>query len=182
MKRWSLLICLALLLCLWSLVRISAGRRANAPELPPEIKSQLDEVFPGWRFSEVREEIRQFLKEEVSPNARPEIVQGDFDGNGSLDYAVLIEGGPIFNSAGEVGGHHGYVVAFLRNADGYKLYGMEAMGEYLTLMRKGEQGYDYETQRHFTYKNDAIGAGIFEKAGVSYIYENGRFRVIITSD
>jgi len=31
-------------------------------------------------------------------------------------------------------------------------------------------------------ENDAIFAGIFEKAGASYIYENGTFRAIITSD
>ena len=55
-------------------------------------------------------------------------------------------------------------------------------GEYLVLLRKGKRDYNYETNRYFTYENDAIFAGIFEKARESYIYENGKFRAIITSD
>ncbi len=55
-------------------------------------------------------------------------------------------------------------------------------GEYIALMKKGEKDYDYETDKNFIYKNDALFSGYFEKGGSSYIYEKGKFRGITTSD
>ena len=55
-------------------------------------------------------------------------------------------------------------------------------GAYLCLMPRGEWDYDFEMQAFFTYANDAILAGIFEKGGTSYVYEKGKFRAITTGD
>jgi hypothetical protein len=54
-------------------------------------------------------------------------------------------------------------------------------GGSLQLMRKGEGDYDYEEQREFTYQRDAIFSGM-GMGGTSYLYENGKFRAVITSD
>lgn len=54
-------------------------------------------------------------------------------------------------------------------------------GSCVMLMRKGETDYDYEKQREFTYPRDAIFSGI-GMGGLSYLYEYGTFRAIITSD
>jgi hypothetical protein len=154
-----------------------------APELASAIKSALDRRFPGWQFPSVSNDICKFLKDYVAPDARPELITGDFDGNGQLDYAALVQQGTVTNSEGVAIGHNVYVVAFLKKRSRFKMYIADPEGgEYLVLMRKGKRDYDYETNRYFTYANDAIFAGIFEKAGESYIYENGRFRAIITSD
>jgi|GEM_PF-2718306 len=51
----------------------------------------------------------------------------------------------------------------------------------LQLMRKGDGDYDYEAQREFTYPHDTLMSGL-GMGGTSYLYENGKFRAIITSD
>jgi hypothetical protein len=48
-------------------------------------------------------------------------------------------------------------------------------------MRKGDRDYDYGAQREFTYEYDTIMSG-FGMGGMSYLYENGKFRAIISSD
>jgi hypothetical protein len=49
----------------------------------------------------------------------------------------------------------------------------EESGDFLTVWKKGDRGYNYETQKHFTFAIDAVEAIIFEK---------GRFRAIVTGD
>jgi hypothetical protein len=156
----------------------------GAPEIPTAVKTSLDKNFPGWEFPFVSDDIRRFLKEHVSKDARPEVIQGDFDGDGHMDYAVLIEYG-VTETTQEPPQrfvHDVYVVAFLFRVTGYEMYRIGGGGEYLYLMKKGVRDYDYEADRHFYYSNDAIFAGYFEKGGTSYMYENGGFRAIITSD
>lgn len=179
MKRaWLLPLCLLLTPCQ------HLARERTTLEVPAAVRADLDERFPGWQFPEVRDEIRKFLKERVSPDARAEFVAGDFDGNGEPDYAALVEHGTVYNGEGAPVGHNLYLVAYLKSGDGFKFHMVdpEGGGEYLVLMKKGEKDYDYETDRNFTYEHDAIFAGIFEKAGTSYVYEGGKFRAIVTSD
>lgn len=171
----------ALLLFLLLLAPWAASAQEPAGlELPDELKAAIDKKLPGWKFAEVREEIRDYFKER-SPGTRLNLVRGDFDGNGLEDYATLVEHGKIYDQGREVGSN-AYVVVGMRRERGYKLHVLEAEGEYLELMRKGEKDYDFEKQTSFTYENDAIFAGIFEKAGSSYVFKNGKFHVILTSD
>ena len=159
------------------------GQETTKPELPAAIKSALDRKFPGWKFAPVSDEIRRFLRENVSTDTRPEMISGDFDGNGRLDYAVLIEHGNIFNEKRQPIGKNIYVVAFLRKGAGFKLYVLEkGNNEYLALSKKGEKDYSYQTDQNFVYAHDAVFAGIFDKGGSSFIYRNGRFHSVITSD
>jgi hypothetical protein len=58
----------------------------------------------------------------------------------------------------------------------------EGGGEYLFVMKRGEEDYYYETGKNFRYRYDTISAGIFGKAGISFVYETGRVRAIITGD
>ncbi len=151
-------------------------------QLPSIVRAELDKRFPGWRFPKVDEGIHRYLRENISADTRPEFISGDFDGNGQLDYAVMIEHGVALNEDGNPVGHNIYVVAFLKYGGKLKFYMVEDGGEYITLIKKGEKGYDYETDKNFIYKNDALFSGYFEKAGVSHIYEKGKFRGITTSD
>ncbi|MCU1264472.1 MAG: hypothetical protein JWM21_790 [Acidobacteria bacterium] len=150
--------------------------------LPASLKFDLDRKFPGWRYLTVDDEISSFLRENVSPYARPNLISGDFDGNGDRDYAALIE---HKNSSGKTGSPDESpvsLVIFLRTVTGFKMHVLDPEGDYLVSMKRGAWDYDFEAQRYFTYPHDAIFTGIFEKAGSSYIYENGRFRSIVTSD
>ncbi len=144
----------------------------------------LDKNLPGWEFPFVSDDIRKFLKARVSMEARPEVIQGDFDGDGQIDYALLIEYGmaTIYEAPHSKMSHDVLVVTFLKRVGGYEMHRVGEGGEYLYLMKKGVRDYDYEADRHFYYSNDAIFAGYFEKGGTSYMYENGGFRAIITSD
>jgi len=157
-------------------------------QLPSIVRTELDKRFSGWRFPKVDEGIHRYLRENISADIRPEFISGDFDGNGQLDYAVIIEHGVALGEDGNPVGHNIYVVAFLKNGDKLKFYmvddgGMVVDGGvFIALIKKGEKGYDYGTDKNFIYKNDAIFSGYFEKGGSSYIYEKGKFRGITTSD
>lgn len=159
------------------------NRRGETFEFPEVVKSELDKRFPGWKFQKEREDILKYLKESVSPDARPEFIKGDFDGNGEQDYAVLFEQGKVQNEQGNDIGADIHLVAFLQKKNKFEVREIEdGYGDFLMLEEKGSSGYNYETDKNFTFKNDAVFSGIFEKAGVSYIYENDKFREIVTSD
>lgn len=145
----------------------------------------MDKRFPGWRLSQVSDGVRQFFGERF-PGARPNLIKGDFDGDGQADYAVLIEHGN-FDRGGAAFSHVVEKLAFLRRGAGYRLYTLEEAAPanpelYLTLAGKGEEGVDFHTQRKFRYPNDSITVSFFEKAGGTYIYRKGRFRYIVESD
>ncbi len=155
-------------------------------QLPSTVRAELDKRFSGWRFPKVDEGIHRYLRENISADIHPEFISGDFDGNGQLDYAVFIEHGVALGEDGNPVGHNTYVVAFLKSGDKLKFYLVDSGGdsgdEYIALIKKGEKGYEYGTDKNFIYKNDAIFSGYFEKGGSSYIYEKGKFRGKITSD
>ncbi len=171
-------------LCL-SLLPTAAARGVQSGRLPEAINSTLNRKFPGWRFSEVSGVVGQFFAERF-PRARPNLIGGDFDGDGQTDYAVLIEHAN-FNKSGKSFTHVVELLAFLRRGARYKLHILEGSAPanpelYLTLARKGEEGRDFRTGRVFRYPNDSISVSYFEKAGGTYIYRGGRFRYVIESD
>jgi len=172
---------MTLMLCLVLTSHVS-GRQGFSEQIPLAIKSSLDSKFPGWKFPEVREEIRQFLKQEVSADARPEVIAGDFDGNELTDYALIIEHGKLLNERGEAIGINAHLVVYLNRGGKYKFYELDDPGEYLVLGRKGTNGFDFKADKKFKYENDSIEVGIFEKAGWTYVYENGKFRYIYSID
>lgn len=151
-------------------------------QLPSILRVELDKRFSGWRFPKVDDAVHKHLRENISADARPEFVSGDFDGNGQLDYAALIEHGAKLNENANPVEPNIYTVVFLKDGDKLKFYMLDEGGEYIALIKKGEKGYSYETDSRFTYKNDALFNGYWEKGGSSYIYEKGKFRGIVTSD
>jgi len=152
------------------------------PRLPTPIKVLLDKRFSGWEFPEISDDDCQIVKQTGGPDAYPELIQGDFDGDGRLDYAVLIEESSNNHEKGIVVYPDIYIVAFLNRHQGYKMTIVTREGGgCLQVMPKGEGDYDYEAEREFTYSNDTIMSG-FGMGGTSYLYENGKFRAIITSD
>jgi hypothetical protein len=161
----------------------SASWAQNYSEkLPSSARRTLNRRFPGWKFVKVSLEVRQFFEKEMK-GASPSLISGDFDGNGRIDYAALIQHGKVFNERGKAIGSKYYLVAFLRRGRGYRMYVIkDPDGEYLCLAKKGTRDYNYEEQKEITYANDAIMTGIFEKAGSSYVYRNGRFLSFSSSD
>jgi hypothetical protein len=152
------------------------------PKLPHPIKVLLDKNFPGWQFPAVSDDDCQSVKSWGGKDAFAQLIQGDFDGDGRLDYAVLIEVESGTDDRGLVSRPAYYVVAFLARRNEYRMRMVtQEGGGCLQLMPKGEGDYDYDAQRGFTYSRDTIfsGGGC---CGSSYLYEHGKFRGVITSD
>lgn len=171
---------LALMLCLHTVV---TTQQLAPHELPLQAQAALYLKFPDWRYADVSDEVRQALRTDSAGNSRPDLISGDFDGDTQGDYAALIYHGTVRVEKDEIIYPQDSLVVLMAQDCGYQLQVIEDPdGEYIQLIRKGDGGYDYETQKEFIYQHDAIDAIIFEKAATSYVYEDGHFRAIITGD
>src|SRR5215213_1653338 len=110
---------LLLLPTLLLLPSMASGSNVAKYDLPIAVRIRLDKRFPGWRFANVGDEIRRALKE-YAPGAQPEFARGDFDGNGKVDFALLIEHGEVLNNEGVATSRKIHLVALLRNRKGYR--------------------------------------------------------------
>lgn len=140
--------------------------------LPVEIRRTLDAQYPGWRFFRVAAENLPYCK----PPNHGWMVSGDFDGNGELDYAVLIV-------------HRGseQLLAFVREGASYRKMVVPNGGEssYITLMPRGKVFHwadpDLATSDrpppvvYFTLRNDGIKAQLCESDSSVYEFKNGKF-------
>lgn len=175
---------LQLLLVLFITASVQVYGQEAASKLPGDVEAFLSQRFSGWKLAQINPDIHKFLKESVSAEARPDFISGDFDGNGQTDYAVYI-------THGQTSKRKLSVVALLKNGGKFRPYVLESedaaseneiYGSYLSRDKKGAKGYNHDTKRAFTYVHDAIFVGFWEKGGTSYVYRNGRFKAIITSD
>ncbi len=157
-----------------------ASSQAQSINLPNECQKILNKNFRGWKLAKIQKEIVKYHRRNNFPYA-PNLVKGDWNGDGKIDYAVLIEQGKLENSRGEVIGEHRFTVVFVRTQKSFKSFLFNG-GDYIELMKKDSKDYNYETDKNFRYKTDAIFDGIWEKAGVSYVWKKGKFVEIVTSD
>lgn len=154
----------------------------KSPDLPLPIKVLLNGNFPGWSFPEVSEDDCYAVRECGGLEAYAQMIKGDFNDDGLMDYAVLIQRSAEANDKGVAKPLIVDIVAFFRKTGGYKMYPVSSEGgSALILMRKGESDYDYEGEREFTYPRDSIFSGV-GMGGTSYIWEHGTFRALTTSD
>jgi hypothetical protein len=136
----------------------SLGTQASQA-LPGPVRSALDQMHPGWRVGAVGQHVRAAVGARLGPT--PNIIVGDFDGNGHADVAVLIEYPNV--EPGKAFTHVIEVIAFLNTARGYGLIGLMPGSPgpnpdvYLTLQKRGTQGFDFEANRKFVYPHDSIG-------------------------
>lgn len=171
-----------LIMVLLSVLLVGPTAVAQTHQLPAAAVQKLNRRFPGWKFAEPSAEVQQFFKDQMKGES-PVAISGDFDGNRKRDYAVLIRHGSYFNTQRQPIGPRYYLIVFLRRDRHYKMHVIKNPdGEYLCLAKKGTCDYSYDEQKEITYANDAILTCIFEKAGSSYVYKNGKFVSFISSD
>lgn len=143
--------------------------------LPAACAKILDKEFKGWKMAEVNKAAADWIKRSKKPFA-PNLIKGDFDGNGKTDYAVMIQRENNAQPAIST-------VVFLHSAKGYKMFDLEGGdGDYIVLEKKGTRAFDHDKNKGFAHKYDAVSVGIWEKAATSYIWKNGKFNGVITSD
>ncbi len=157
----------------------------QAIELPEQISRSLDKSFPGWRLSRVDKEIVDFLNSRMA-DSQPNLISGDFDGDGHEDYALLIEH-TNFTEPGKTFTHVLEKLVFLKRGTDFKRFELEKYTPansivYMTLAKKGEKSREFESGKEFVYDNDSISISYLEKASGTYIYENEKFRYVTESD
>jgi hypothetical protein len=101
-------------------------------------------------------------------------VDGDFDGDGTLDAAVQLKRKNSNIPRWIV------VVVFQRPREFTPVYAGEG-GPAIGLLKKGAPGYDYDTGKNFIYENDAILVG-WGMGGSSLVFRGGRFHYLSISD
>src|SRR5215470_5250510 len=77
---------LSLLLLLIASVALA---QTASPKLPAELATALNQAFPGWKAAPIDLEVQQENKD-AWILARRGFVSGDFDGDGRLDYALML--------------------------------------------------------------------------------------------
>lgn len=155
MKR---IIGLSLLILLFSFV----PTQAQQVNLPNDCLKILNKKFRGWKL------VKMQMEEGVLGH---NLIKGDWNGDKKTDYAILIER----SNPNDV-----WVIAFIKKQSGYSFHKIDG-GDSIFLMKKGAKDYNYETQKNFTYKNDAIFVGT-GCCGSSYIWRKGKFIGFVTSD
>lgn len=174
----------SLVVCLVLTFPASAVRQ-DRQALPGAIRAILDQRYPGWRVADVSREVRAAVGQRLG--LTPGVISGDFDGNGRADYAMLLEY-PNTDEPGKAFTHFVEALAFLDNAGSFGLVRLRDRQPgpnsdlFLTLQKRGAQGFDFEANKKFTYPHDSIGEWYFEKAGGTYIYGDGRFRYVLEAD
>lgn len=149
-------------------------------ELPSELEVSLDQRQGIWELPTLTDfDAQRIPKEEQGPY----YLQADFNGDKQLDYAVQI----VKNDSAAV-------LALIKTKDGdgweehvlqknalQNIEGKERSLYYLSLAKKEDKYYNYNTQKNFTISNDAISVGA-ENYTATYVYEEGAFKKYETGD
>ncbi len=126
--------------------------------------------MPDWSPVETPEDAAMWARKR---SWNPVVTAGDFDGNGSADWAAL------GTSKGK-----SRLVACMNASSRLKLLVIDEpyCADLVYRARARSPHYNYETGRTELIRNDGVSVSCFEKAGATYVYERGNFRRIIDSD
>ena len=152
---------------------------ANDARLPAGVLSILNRQVPGWRLAVPDADVIAYCKREWGLGEdNLAVLRGDFDGNGRTDFALHVLCG--------TGHKERRLLVFRRVGRGYRIHTLvsgEPYGQYyLLLARRGTKWVDHATSRPVRFRYDTIQLNNFEKSGGSFVYRNGSFRRIATSD
>ena len=130
--------------------------KPDEPGLPSAFRLKLDQEYPGWEYAPIDQEIIDYYRAN-NFKGRPDLISGDFDGNGQADYAVCL----VYRKEER---NFSALVALMASKAGIRSYVLDS-GQVqdsagltnrwlISLMRKGEKDYDYVKDRDFVYEND----------------------------
>lgn len=151
------------------------GNPPQRPALPPEIVTQLDQEYQGWRIAPWPAK-----RSRARAGREGNVLRRDFDGDGTADFAVLIEyalGVEDFHVV-----RRGIV--FVRDNQPLPLTGellAEEDGPFLSLALKGQRKRDLDTEQDFTLERDAVQLE-YDRRGpcLTFLYRSDRFEAVWT--
>jgi hypothetical protein len=126
---------------------------------PPAVRADLDALCKGWQLAPVIPEIAEEIRTRT-PAWPPNLLAGDFNGDGQVDAAVLIE----CNGAAQL-------VAFLSSGSGFSQHVLEK-----------PQPYDPRQFLHLIrkeYEHDAIGVEYEAIGGHAWVFRDGRWQSVV---
>ena len=139
-------------------VAVMLGSQAQIT--PPEpVRQRLDAICTGWQLAPVIPEIAAEIKTRT-PSWPPNLLPGDFNGDGRIDVAVLIE----CKGASQL-------VAFMGQADGFSSEILEK-----------PQPFDARQFLHLIrqeYEHDAIGVEFEAIGGHAWVFRNDRWQSVL---
>lgn len=143
---------------------------AAPSNIPKACMAAINWQLPHWRHAEVSATVSSWAKQEKH---NPVLTTGDFDGNGKIDQAFLIE----HKKAKKI-------AICLATAKSTKLVILNNpyCHDYISTSRAGGNHYNFGTSKTETITNDGVSISCFQKAGATYVYETGTFRQIVDSD
>jgi hypothetical protein len=153
------------------LVALSSCSCAHAtPVIGEACRVAVDSTLSGWRLSKIASGVGSWSKQE---RFNPVVANGDFDGNGKRDQALLVET------------DHGIVIAVCfsgENSLTIKVIERPYCVDYVLASPANSSHYNYDTEATEKIEHDGISVRCFEKAGATYVHERGAFRKIVDSD
>ena len=159
------------------LLSIASATAASAQAQPPAAcRSAIDGRLPGWQLSPPPADLAQMAKQKkFSTN----VVQSDFDDNGTRDTAVLV----VMPGAGELHPRQRIAVC-LSQAGKINLHVISDpyCGDGISVAPKGTRAWDFTTEKRVTYWTNGVSAYCYEKAGGTYLFRDGKFVLIVDSD
>jgi hypothetical protein len=142
-----------------------ASFAAEAQTVPTKVKNYLNLNYPNWVIA------KQYMPSE-NGESTPDIKaidKGDFNGDGKLDYAVII-----------TKDDRRYVIALIAAKNSYKAYNLSADGSGLRIgvVKKGEKISSENANgktKSLRLKNDGVGLSDQEGILRTYYWQNSKF-------
>jgi len=156
-------------------VSIVAATAAQA-QPPAACRTAIDARLPGWQLSPPPADLARMAKQKkFSTN----VVQSDFDDNGTRDTAVLV----VMPGAGELHSRQRIAVCLSQGGKtSLHVISEPYCGDGISVAPKGTRAWDYTTEQRVTYWTNGVSAYCYEKAGATYLFRDGRFVLIVDSD
>lgn len=138
--------------------------------LPRACAALIGNALPHWKYHDVPPDAAKWAEKQ---GFNPNVTSGDFNADGHLDYAALVNVGGVPHLAVCIS--HRRMVRLFTVVDPY-------CSDLVFRSKAGKLYYNFETDRDEVLPRDGVSVSCFEKAGATYLYEKGVLRRIIDSD
>ena len=160
------------------MVRAQTPTLSRTLALSAKAEASISTQLGRWKYADIKIPIYSSEGRECGEKYA-DLIRGDFDGNGCLDY------GGIFELMDSVNSPLRLVVLLCRDSSFQCQVldeGFRDVPTVVDLIGKGTVETDMESGTTYKHPYDAIGWGYYEKSGGTYYYRDGRFLYMPTGD